>query len=106
MTTSTPPLSEKGDPPGPMTVEASLTFDLEAGKAADGEAPRLARFEMVANTGNPMRAGGWKFPVVMDFAGTTTRGRASATPSRSPSRTASSWRRASSAATPRPPATC
>lgn len=56
-------------PPAPLTIEAAVTIDLEAKPSADG-APAMPRFTMVANTGKvPMRLEGWRYPVVMDFAG-------------------------------------
>lgn len=54
----------------PMSLRAVATFDAEA--AADGSpAPKgPPTFTMVANTGSvPMRLEGWRYPVVLDFAG-------------------------------------
>lgn len=53
--------------PAQMSLEASATIEFEAA-AGEGVAP-LAKFKMVANNGNPMRLAGWRYPVVVDFAG-------------------------------------
>jgi len=57
----------------PVTLRAVATFDAEAAATndADPAAPRKPpTFTMVANTGSvPMRLEGWRYPVVLDFAG-------------------------------------
>jgi phage major head subunit gpT-like protein len=53
--------------PARLDLKATTTVSFEAAKG--DAAPTLPRFRMVANTGNPMLVAGWKFPVVVDFAG-------------------------------------
>jgi hypothetical protein len=55
--------------PKNLSLEAKATVSIEA-KAAEGDGPApLPRFDMLANTGAPMRLAGWKYPVVVDLAG-------------------------------------
>lgn len=55
--------------PSHVQLQAMAKVSVEA-KAAEGDAaPPLPRFEMIANTGAPMKLAGWKYPVVMDLAG-------------------------------------
>ncbi|MBU4400468.1 MAG: hypothetical protein KKE86_14180 [Planctomycetes bacterium] len=50
--------------PGTLVIEAAADGET----ATDGK-PRLPRFSMVAYTGGPMRVAGWRYPVVVDLAG-------------------------------------
>ena len=58
--------------PAMLSLTATAPVSIEA-KAAEGDGPApLPRFEMIANTGSvPMRLEGWRYPVVLDFAGLT-----------------------------------
>lgn len=54
-------------PMSTLQLTATARFDVEA--AADGDAPPLPKFEMLAYTGGPMRIAGWRHPLVIDLAG-------------------------------------
>lgn len=53
---------------GTMTASIEATAVIVAAPT-DGDGPKLPRFDMVANTGTPMRVGYWRHPVVIDLAG-------------------------------------
>ena len=68
-------MSQRGnamaDHPEKLNLQATATLAIEA-KAPEGDGPApLPRFEMLANTGAPMKLAGWKYPVVLDLAGVT-----------------------------------
>jgi hypothetical protein len=62
------PTRKTPDTPGIRLRAAASVVEAARG---DDDSPKLPRFRMVANTGNPMLTAGWKFPVVVDFAGMT-----------------------------------
>lgn len=67
------PMNKDDEQPKPVSLQAAVKIDLEAAAAAtaEGEAPSLPRFEMVANTGSKMQLAGWRYPVVLDLQGLT-----------------------------------
>jgi hypothetical protein len=71
-----PPILAAGDAPpdGTLSIEASMTLEAApdgqmGGGVGVSKGKGPPRFSMLANTGNPMSLAGWKFPVVVDFAG-------------------------------------
>jgi hypothetical protein len=71
MTLTKKPPTTKSDSfvtPASLSLTAQAVIDIDAA-ADDGTGQSLPRFRMVAYTGNPMRVGGWRHPVIIDLAG-------------------------------------
>jgi len=54
-----------------LTLTGGAVNFIEAAAAAEGEAPKLPRFEILGYTGAPMRVGFYSYPVVVDLASMT-----------------------------------
>lgn len=57
--------------PEQFEILGEMVLSVESADSTDTGPPKAPRFTMVANTGAPMRVGGWRYPVVMDLEGIT-----------------------------------